>query len=60
MARGKIVLEDSNGRQKKAPIGYSWLMFICGPLYPLFRGQFGHAVLSLFVVMHLRHSSSLA
>ena len=51
MARGKIVLEDPNGRQKKAPIGYSWLMFICGPLYPLFRGQFGHAVLSLLFVV---------
>ena len=51
MARGKIVLEDSEGRQKKAPIGYSWLMLICGPFYPLLRGQFGHAVLSLLLVL---------
>lgn len=33
-------MQDSFGRRKRAPVGFSWTMLFFGILAPLFRGDF--------------------
>lgn len=51
MARGKLILENDDGKLVTAPLGFSWATLLLGPFSPLFRGDVGHFIIAALAAL---------